>query len=121
MKLIEKTCRGKNNRINAALISMDQSSAFDVIPHKWLKEKMIHIGIHQNSINTIMSYLSERKQAVYINGNTSDTLLTGPYSVSQGSILSGNFYLIYTLDMTLQTHIKEYINININENNDYLK
>ena len=108
----------------------------------------------------IMSYLSERKQAVYINGNTSDTLLTGPYSVSQGSILSGNFYLIYTLDMNLQTHkvkhtnhteynncnntqintyiedsygivketnkglwndIKEFINININENNDYLK
>ena len=98
----------------------------------------------------IMSYLSERKQAVYINGNTSDTLLTGPYSVSQGSILSGNFYLIYTLDIPLTEYnncnntqintyiddsygivketnkglwndIKEFINININENNDYLK
>ena len=51
-----------------------------------------------------MTYLNERKQYVYINGNKSDTLLTGNISVSQGSIVSGLFYLIYTLDMHMITH-----------------
>ena len=102
--IFEKLTKEKINKRNVALVSMDQSSAFDVLPHKWLKEKLIHIGIEEESVKMIMTYLDDRKQAVYINGNTSETLNTGPYSVCQGTVLSGLFYLIYTLDMNLQTH-----------------
>ena len=80
----------------------------DIVCHKILERKLRHIGIEEESIELIMDYLKNRKQVVEINANISDTLLTGPYSVSQGSILSGLLYTIFTLDMHGQTHPKNH-------------
>ena len=63
------------------------------------------IGFSEETIKMLMNYLKERKQYVQLNTNKSDILLTGEKSVSQGSIVSGLFYIMYTLDMHQQSHI----------------
>ena len=83
-----------------------------MIDHGILKGKLQQIGIHKESIDMIMNYLHNRKQYVEVNSNQSEILLTGNCSVSQGSVLSGLLYIIYTLDMHQQLH-------KIRHNNNY--
>ena len=94
----------KMNRETGALVTLDQSVAYDIIPHDILEKKLKHIGIENETVKMIMSYLNNRKQYVQINSNNSDILLTGDISVSQGSVMSGILYTIYILDMHHQTH-----------------
>ena len=102
LEIYQKLVERKTNNLETALIDLDQSAAFDVISHELLELKLKHIGIHDISVKMIMNYLSERKQYVYLNANKSETLVTGNTSVSQGSIISGLLYLIFTLDMHMQ-------------------
>ena len=104
MEIHHQLIRARAEGKVAAVIAMDQSAAFDVIDHAILKRKLIHIGIEAGSVELIMEYLFNRKQQVINNTNTSDILLTGECSVSQGSLLSGLLYIIYTLDMHEQLH-----------------
>ena len=94
----------KKERETGALISLDQSAAYDVIPHQIMKRKLSHIGLTDKSVSLIMDYLENRKQTVIINTQCSDVLLTGDNSVGQGSVSSGLLYIIYTLDMAHQSH-----------------
>ena len=50
------------------------------------------------------SYLEDRSQAVYLEGQTSYQLSIGPRSEVQGSGLSCVLYLIFTLDLPLIFH-----------------
>ena len=93
---------------DCALISTDQSVAYDIICHSILKRKIEHIGFSKSAVNIIMNYLRERKQYVQINTNNSDILITGPQSVSQGSVISGTLYAIYTCDMHYVTHMTKH-------------
>ena len=102
--------------MKGAIVALDQSAAYDVISHDIMKRKLIHIGLGQKSVDLIMSYLSERKQYVKINTHDSDILLTGDQSVGQGSVSSGLLYLIFTLDMAMQTH-----NLKHNNHSEYSK
>ena len=103
-ELYQELCHIKKEKKSGALVAIDQSAAYDIIPHDILKKKMLHMGLTSKSTNMIMNYLTDRRQYVQINCNESDTLLTGDLSVSQGSITSGLLYTIYTLDMHNQTH-----------------
>ena len=96
--------------MSGALITLDKSAAFDVIPHELLEKKMKHIGFNEHSLKLMMSYLRNRKQFIKLNGKESDILLTGENSVSQGSVLSGLLYLIFTLDMHYRTHPMKHSN-----------
>lgn len=104
LEIHQKLSQLKKDKKNGALVCLDQSGAFDVIPHTILEKKLNQIGLSKNTTKMIMSYLKNRKQFVQINGNDSDILLTGDVSVSQGSVLSGLLYTIYVLDMPNQTH-----------------
>ena len=108
-ELFQKLNIAKKNKMSAALITLDQSAAYDVIPHNILKKKLIHIGIEKNSVDMIMEYLFERKQYVQVNTVKSDVLLTGNQSVGQGSVLAGLLYMIYIMDMHYQTHKKKHL------------
>ena len=52
------------------------------------------------------SFLSQRRQLVQLESARSEILLTGPYSVIQGSTLSCILYLTYILDMPQLFHTK---------------
>ena len=52
----------KKNRKTGAIISLDQSAAFDLIPHCILEKKLKKIGISEKSTKMLMSDLKSRKQ-----------------------------------------------------------
>ena len=64
----------------------DLSNAFDVISHDILLKKLNIYGIRGNVNNWFRSYLSERKQFVDVDGNSSNNV-NMQCGVPQGSIL----------------------------------
>lgn len=77
------------------LISLDYSKAFDMIDHKLLISILHYIGLENNAIKLVSSFLSDRIQQVKLNNKTS-TALNVTCGVPQGSILGPILYAIYT-------------------------
>ena len=59
----------------SAIIALDQSAAFDIVPHNILKEKLKLIGFDPEAQAWIASYLKERYQKVDIESFLSSTIL----------------------------------------------
>ena len=93
--------------LKSELFFLDISKAFDKVWHKGLIYKLKQNGISGNVLNTIIDFLSFRKQRVVLNGQVSQwtNIEAG---VSQGSILELLFLLIYINDLSddLSTNAK---------------
>ena len=79
-------------------IFIDLRKAFDTVNHNILLLKMEHYGVRGPSLQWFRSYLSERKQYVYINGECSE-LKQISCGVPQGSVLGTLLFLIYIDDL----------------------
>ena len=58
----------------------------------------------------LMHYLKDRRHYIRINSANSEILINGEYSVSQGSVMSGLLFLIFTMDMPNILHQKPHSN-----------
>ena len=78
---------------------LDQSSAFDVIDHLILLERLRHdFGFSGQVLNWVRSYSTGRSQRVYFNWiSSSMTLLM--CSVPQGSVLGPLLFILYTAEI----------------------
>ncbi len=86
-----------------ALVLLDQSAAFDTIDHSRLLQRLSILGVRGTALQWFRSYLTDRTQAVIIDGVTSEPvhLSTG---VPQGSVLGPLLFLFY---YTSAANIKE--------------
>ena len=73
---------------------LDLAKAFDTDDHKILMLKLYNMGIRSKAYDLIASYLSNRKQAVKINGQKSE-YINMSIGVPQGSILGPLLFLLY--------------------------
>ena len=80
------------------LIFLDLRKAFDTISHDILLKNLFRYGIRGVVYNLLKSYLTERKQFVYINGSYSTTKAI-QYGVPQGSNLGPILFSIYVNDI----------------------
>ena len=89
-----------------AVVLLDMSAAFDLVDKNILIEKLKLYGLDENSSNWMESYLSDRSQQVYLDGELSESLPVN-IGVPQGSILGPILYCLLVNDLPELIHNHE--------------
>ena len=98
-KIYDAFEKGKEVR----MVFLDISKAFDKVWHKGLLYKLESLGVRGSLLKWFESYLSNRKQRVVVDGQTSSWCIIES-GVPQGSVLGTLLFLIYINDITMNIH-----------------
>ena len=94
IQMTDRIFKATDNNLITTLLTIDESSAFDCVPHDLLLEKMTLYNFSGDTVKWFRSYLHGRSQYVSISGKHSSmsTVLSG---VPQGSVLGPLMYTLY--------------------------
>ena len=81
------------------VVAIDFRKAFDVIPHDILVHELTAVGVCEPSVRCIASFLSSRKQCVYLNGKYS-SVSDVPSGKVQESVIRPLLFALYINDLS---------------------
>ena len=107
LQLYDKWLEEMEGNKMVGVLFCDQSAAFDLCDHTILLDKLELMGVDQGSLAWIKSYLSNRTQSCFVDGELSTPLKLLECGVPQGSIGGPLLWLCFTCDQPDVVHNHE--------------